>query len=122
MLTLLISFVLIGLINIGISLPLILRQIGPNVIYGYRVRKTLENPEIWYEVNEYFAWRLLICGTIFLVCSILLYGVPGMNLDFYPIACLLTFIVPFIIGMSQTSAYLKRLPVEHSKSSTEGPQ
>ena len=42
-----------------ITLPLIARKIKPNPFYGFRVQQTLEDPEVWYEINQYFAKRLL---------------------------------------------------------------
>jgi len=43
---------------IVISIPLIQRRIRPNVWYGFRVRRTLEDPKVWYAANRYSAFHL----------------------------------------------------------------
>ena len=35
-----------------VAIPLILRQVPPNGLYGFRTPKTLSSPEIWYEANR----------------------------------------------------------------------
>lgn len=43
--------ILLPIMNILISLPLCLRLVPPNRFYGFRTRKTLSSPEIWYAAN-----------------------------------------------------------------------
>jgi SdpI/YfhL protein family len=62
MTTLMILFTSSGLLLAAISVPLILGKIGPNPLYGFRVKKTLEDPAVWYPVNAYAAKRLLVVG------------------------------------------------------------
>jgi len=40
-----------GILLAAISIPLILRKIKPNGLYGFRVKQTLEDPALWYAVN-----------------------------------------------------------------------
>ncbi|HNB52851.1 MAG TPA: SdpI family protein, partial [Anaerolineales bacterium] len=47
-----------------IALPLIAEKIKPNPFYGFRVPATLKNPKLWYDVNKYFAKRLLVVGLV----------------------------------------------------------
>lgn len=47
-----------------VSIPLILRKISRNPVYGYRMRMTPSNDKIRYEVNAYFAWRFLATGVL----------------------------------------------------------
>ncbi len=47
------------LLFVLLSLPLILRRVPRNPLYGYRTRLTLSNDQRCYEVNAYFAGRLL---------------------------------------------------------------
>jgi uncharacterized membrane protein len=48
------------LVVVGISIPLVLRLIGPNRVYGFRTGKTLSSPDIWYPANAFAGWTLLI--------------------------------------------------------------
>jgi len=40
------------LLLIGLSVPMILGRIGPNLWYGVRTPKTLASQEIWYRANR----------------------------------------------------------------------
>jgi hypothetical protein len=51
-----------GLLFVGLSVPLLLKKIPPNMWYGFRTRLTLGDPEIWYPVNAYGARWLLWIG------------------------------------------------------------
>jgi len=47
-----------------VGVPLILRLIPPNEIYGLRTHKTLYYPAIWYEVNRVAGWALVAAAAI----------------------------------------------------------
>jgi len=81
MLTLVMLFIIYGCLLIGLSLPLILRWVRPNRWYGFRVRRTIEDPELWYAVNAYAAWWLLGAGVVTILVATL--GFRLMNLEFY---------------------------------------
>ncbi len=68
-------------------MPLILRKIGPNPLYGFRVKKTLEDPAVWYPVNAYAAKRLLVVGLGISVSAALLFFLPGIDLLVYALSC-----------------------------------
>ena len=53
MTSLLILYVGSGLLLIILAVPLIQRRVPPNIWYGFRLPQTLNDPEIWYAVNEY---------------------------------------------------------------------
>ena len=42
-------FALVGLMFVGLSIPLIQKRIPPNRFYGFRTAKSLSDPKIWYE-------------------------------------------------------------------------
>jgi hypothetical protein len=98
-----------GLLLIGLSLPLIQRRVRPNTWYGFRARRTLENPTIWYDVNAYAGRRLLISGIITTVAAVVLYFLPGLTIDGYALGVLFCGGVPLTIGLTQSFQYLKRL-------------
>lgn len=58
---------LLALITIVISIPLVLRKVPPNVVYGVRTRKTLSDPRIWYEANYRGGMALIVAGVVGLV-------------------------------------------------------
>ena len=56
-----------------ISIPLILRIVPPNGIYGFRVSGT-RPPEIWYPANEFMGWALLLAAATAATLQITLPG------------------------------------------------
>jgi uncharacterized membrane protein len=59
---------LLALFTIAISIPLVLRKVPPNVVYGVRTRKTLSDPRIWYEANYRGGMALIVAGIVALMC------------------------------------------------------
>jgi uncharacterized membrane protein len=59
---------LLALVTIAVSIPLVLRKVPPNVIYGVRTRKTLSDPRIWYEANYRGGMALILGGLVALAC------------------------------------------------------
>lgn len=45
-----------------ISLPLILRLVPPNGMYGFRTGATRSTPAIWYQANAFSGWALSIAA------------------------------------------------------------
>jgi uncharacterized membrane protein YjgN (DUF898 family) len=63
--------VVVGLIFLGVCIPLVQRKIGRNGFYGFRTRKTLASDKAWYAVNYgaakagvYMSIGMVIFGTI----------------------------------------------------------
>lgn len=111
--TILILYVVIGLLLILVSIPLIRKKVKPNALYGFRVPQTLENPDVWYPVNAHAGKRMAVSGVITLVAAVAFYSVPGIDLDTYAWACLAAFALPFGIGMVQSWRYMKSLAAPH---------
>jgi uncharacterized membrane protein len=87
MATLLALYVGAALLLIGLSVPLIQRKVRPNAWYGFRVRQTLTDREIWYAANAYAGKYLLAVGVITVLTAVCLFRVPGITLDAYALAC-----------------------------------
>ncbi|CAG0937065.1 hypothetical protein TFLX_05971 [Thermoflexales bacterium] len=101
-----------GLVLAGIAIPLILRRVKPNYWYGFRTKRTLSDPKIWYEVNAYFGKRLLICGLSAAIGAAVLYRVPGLTIDGYALGMTIVALVPLVITMTQSLHYLDQLTDE----------
>ena len=54
-----------GLVMIGLSVPLILRWVPMNRVYGVRIRKAFVSESNWYAINAY-GGRLLLGFGLFL--------------------------------------------------------
>jgi uncharacterized membrane protein len=105
--TLLALYIFSGLLLAGLSVPLILQKIPPNGLFGFRVPSTLENPELWYKVNTYSGWRLLVVGLGTAVGSIILYFSVNTSIDAYALSCLGLFLALFLWAIITSVLYLK---------------
>ena len=78
-----ILFAVVGLVLIGIGIPLVLRKVPPNIFYGCRTRKTLSDPKIWYEANHISGRDFCISGALVFLASVLmlLFG-QSVNADY----------------------------------------
>jgi len=47
-----------------LAIPLMLRKVPRNVIYGYRTRATLSDDALWYEANAHFGRGLFIASIV----------------------------------------------------------
>lgn len=105
--TLLIIYVMGGILLALLSLPLIARKVRPNPFYGFRVQATLENPDLWYATNRFFAQRQLAVALIEIAAAIALYFIPDISIDIYTLSVLGVFVIAFAIAVFQSWRYLK---------------
>ena len=102
-------FLLSGLLLAAISIPMIMGKIPPNGLYGFRVKKTMENPEIWYPVNAYSGKWLLAAGLVQALAAVIAYYIPGISLDIYAYIVLAVWVVVFGIALTASIHYLNSL-------------
>ena len=99
MVTLLITFMVSGLVLAAVCVPLILGWIPPNGLYGFRVRKTMEHPEIWYPVNKYGGERMLLAGLLVVAAAIGFSFFPGLSIEVYSFTVLIIWVVGSTIAI-----------------------
>ncbi|MFN2609573.1 MAG: SdpI family protein [Actinomycetota bacterium] len=87
-----------------VSIPLILRWIGPNSWYGFRTQKTLSSREIWFPVNAFAGWALLIACV---VSAAILAFAPKSIVSKEWVA-LVVFVGPLVGALVVSSMYLRR--------------
>jgi hypothetical protein len=106
---LIIVFVITGLLLIGVSIPLMQGKVSPNNWYGFRVKLTLENPDIWYPANAYAGKLLLATGVITLVAAVVCAFVPGITEDAYAITVIVIMLGSLSIALFFSMRYAKSL-------------
>jgi hypothetical protein len=107
--TLFLLYLIGGIVLALISLPLIAGKVKPNPFYGFRVQATLEDPELWYPINQFFAKRLFFVALADILASVALTFLPHISVDAYALSVLGVFVVAFSIAFSQSWNYLKSL-------------
>jgi hypothetical protein len=65
----LITDMIVSLLLIVVAVPLLRNQVGPNCLYGVRIRKSLASPENWYRINRYGARQLILWSSASLVAT-----------------------------------------------------
>ena len=62
--TLVLTFVGVGLLLAAMGLPLALRKVRPNPIFGLRTPATMRNETVWYEANARSGWDMVVLGLV----------------------------------------------------------
>lgn len=109
MLLLLCLYVANGLFLALLAIPMIRGWLNPNPYYGFRVRKTLEDPLIWRLANRYAGWRLLVAGFVIAAAAVVFYLLPGQQPDRYAYGCLAATVVSLGWALLSSFLYLRRL-------------
>jgi hypothetical protein len=86
-----------------ICIPLIIKMVPPNGAYGFRNSVTLSNADIWYSANAFMGWALLAAAVV--SAGTLIY-LPATTKRWQLLA---TFILPLLIAVVASFAYLDRL-------------
>ena len=108
-LTTLVTILACNLLFILIAIPLILRRVPPNPVYGFRTRTTLTDAYNWYETNAYFGRRFVISSIISDFAVYLLYVWYELPPDYFMKAGLFCLIAPPLIVIILTLRYSQSL-------------
>ncbi|HSU68836.1 MAG TPA: SdpI family protein [Tepidisphaeraceae bacterium] len=57
-------FGVLGILIVGFGIPLARGKVAPNRLYGFRTRKTLSDPAIWYPANRFAGRGLIAAGIV----------------------------------------------------------
>lgn len=105
-----ISLVATGLLMVVLAIPMIRGKVPPNHWYGFRVRRTKEDPQIWYPANAYAGKLVLVYGLFICVAAIVL---PWMFADLAPdaLAWVMTFVLlgGLLVVVLLSWRYLRKL-------------
>ncbi len=110
---LLLLFVAAGLLLTVLSIPMVYRKVPPNYWYGFRVRATLENEEVWYPANEYAGQRLFWVGLSTVVSALVLFLLPVSNVGIYASAVGGIVMVGLVVTLVQSFLCLRTLTERH---------
>lgn len=98
----------LGLIAAGI--PMWLRRVPPNALYGVRFKSTLSDERIWYEINASAGRNLVGIGVAYLVLltAALVFGHPW-SIPLRLLAPAIVLVVALIVNTILVSRASKRL-------------
>lgn len=111
MMVLLITYIVSGLLMVGLGMPLIQHRIKPNGWFGFRTRKTLQHEDLWYAVNAYSGRMLMWTGIAVAAASLALYPFD-LSEDAYSLLVLLVMFVGIFWMLWQAFGMIRRYEVE----------
>jgi hypothetical protein len=97
-----------------IAIPLVLRKVRRNVVYGFRTRATLSDDSIWYEANAYFGRALLIACGVSAAAIVLVYLMGGLAPNSFFQASIAALVAPSLVAVIATFRFLRTLKTRGS--------
>jgi uncharacterized membrane protein len=88
------------------GVPLILKLIPPNEIYGLRTERAMSRAEIWYEANRFAGWALV--GAAGFTALILMLWSGTLLKGFW--RQLFALLLPLAVAVGVSLWYERRLP------------
>ena len=58
---------LTGVVLIGLAIPLMLRRVKPNALYGFRVPATFADESVWYDMNARAGRHMAAIGVTYML-------------------------------------------------------
>lgn len=92
-----------------IAIPLVLRKVPPNCVYGFRTPKTLKNDKIWYEANAYFGRAIIFASPLSALAILILYFIVQPTPDLFFKASLFALVVPSGIAVILTLIRIRNM-------------
>lgn len=92
-----------------IAIPLALRKVPRNVVYGFRTRTTLSDDGVWFDANAHFGRGLIVAS----VCSAFAAWVSHVFQPFPPDlflpVSLVVLVAPILLATIATARFIRSL-------------
>ena len=103
-------FTAVGLLLVGLGVPLLRGRVRPNSWYGCRTEKTLSDEKVWYAVNRVTGRDLVAAGigVVAVSVALLVFG-RGMNPTHAVLALLFVLVLSVVIMAVDSHNAQKRM-------------
>ena len=64
-------YAVVGIVLIALAIPMLLRRIPPNPIYGLRLPATYRDEQVWYDANAASGRDLVVLGIVAVLFGVL---------------------------------------------------
>jgi hypothetical protein len=105
----LVTVLAIDFIFVVLSIPLILRKVPRNVVYGFRTCATLADDFVWFETNAYFGRGLVVSSIVSAAMVFLLFEVPDVSQRFFFVSTIGALVVPPLVATFLTLRFARSL-------------
>ncbi len=109
MLKALLTILILDAVCIIVAVPLVLRKVPRNVVYGFRVRATLDDDFVWYEANAYFGRLFIISSLVSALLIIFLYFSGLIPESYFLNVSIAVLALPLLIPVVMTFRYIKSI-------------
>lgn len=106
----------LGMFMVSLAVPMLMRWVRPNAIYGFRTAKTLSSESVWYAANRFAGASLVGAGLVIAAISIALFrsaGLAASKAPWSPDTMILMFLgalfVPLLCSVTASLLYVRRL-------------
>lgn len=99
-----ISFLLASGIIAVAAAPLAFKLVPPNKAYGFRTAQTLSDRKLWFRVNRFGGWALLVASAV----SFSAYVFAPELASGRSFTGLLVFVVPLVLALVASGAYRRK--------------
>ena len=96
-----------NIIFVIIAIPLILKKVPRNVVYGFRTRVTLKNDFVWYEANAYFGKLFLISSLVSELLIVFLYLSDIVSMQNFINVSIAVLVVPPMVAVLLTLRFIR---------------
>ena len=79
----------------ALSLPLVMRRVPPNRLYGFRTRRTLASADIWYPANAFSGKAMLAAAALTTLGTWL---APAHFPEWFPAALLVASVLAVLVA------------------------
>ena len=90
-----------------LALPLVLRKVPPNRLYGYRTCATLGDEALWYAANAHFGRGMLAACGLAVLAVLALRGLGGLGADAFVAASAATLAIPLLAAVAATWRFVR---------------
>ena len=95
-----------GLLTAALAVPLMRRKVGPNALYGFRVRRTLDDPRVWYDANAFAGRCFFRSGIGTALACLALFPILAGRPVVYAAACPTVLLVGLAVGLALSFRHL----------------
>ncbi len=92
-----------------IALPLALRKVPPNVVYGYRTRATLGDERLWYQANAHFGRGQMVASLAGALIAALIFLLEPFDAQAYLPVSLGILVLPTLLAAIATARRVRSL-------------
>ena len=88
---------LAGVLLIGLAIPLVLRRVKPNHLYGFRVPATFADEHVWFEMNARAGRHMIVIGITYIALLAAMFVTTRGNLSAMLLLAPMGFLVSALI-------------------------